>query len=35
VFLDDVSLKEVKNALNVKIRIVDGTGEDFIDKIVK
>ena len=35
VFLDDVPLSKVKKALKVKIRVVDGTGEDFIDKIVK
>ncbi len=34
-FLDDVTLSEVKKALKVKIRVVDGTGEDFINKVVK
>ncbi len=34
-FLDDVTLSEVKKALKVKIRVVDGTGEDFISKILK
>ena len=34
-FLDDTSLKEVKKALGIKIKITNGTGEDFIDKIIK
>jgi len=35
VFLDDTSLEDVKKALNIKIKITNGTGEDFIDKIIK
>lgn len=35
VFLDDTSLEDVKKALNIKIKITDGTGGDFIDKIIK
>ena len=35
VFLDDVTLKAVEKALNVKVKIVNGTGEDFINKIIK
>ena len=35
VFLDDVSLHRVKKTLNTKIRIMNGTGEDFINKIIK
>ena len=35
VFLDDTTLEEVKKALNVKVKITDGTGEDFIEKIIK
>lgn len=35
VFLDDTTLEEVKNKLNVDVRITDGTGEDFINKIMK
>lgn len=35
VFLDDTTLDEVKKALNIKIKVTDGTGEDFIDKILK
>lgn len=35
VFLDNTTLEEVKKALNIKIKITDGTGEDFINKIIK
>ena len=35
VFLDDVTLEEVKKALKVKIKVINGTGEDFINKIIK
>ncbi|MBR6253370.1 MAG: DUF512 domain-containing protein [Clostridia bacterium] len=35
IFLDDVTLKQVKDALKVKIKVINGTGEDFIDKIIK
>lgn len=35
VFLDDTLLEDVKKALNIKIKITDGTGGDFIDKIIK
>lgn len=35
VFLDDTSLDEVKRTLNINIKITDGTGEDFINKIIK
>ena len=35
VFLDDTTLEEVKNKLNADVRITDGTGEDFINKIMK
>lgn len=35
VFLDDTTLEDVKKALNVKIKVTDGTGEDFINKILK
>ena len=35
IFLDDTTLEDVKKALNIKIKITDGTGEDFIDKILK
>ncbi len=34
-FLDDVMLEDVKKALNVKIKITNGTGGDFIEKVVK
>lgn len=35
VFLDDTTLDTVKNALKTKIKITNGTGEDFIEKIIK
>ena len=35
VFLDDVSLFQVKKALGTKIIVANGTGEDFINKIIK
>ena len=35
VFLDDTTLEEVKKQLNIKVKVTDGTGEDFIDKILK
>lgn len=35
IFLDDTTLEDVKKALNIKVKITDGTGEDFIDKIIK
>ena len=35
VFLDNVKLKEVKSALKVKIKVVNGTGESFIEQIVE
>ena len=35
IFLDNITLKEVKNALKVKIRVVKGTGGDFIKQIIK
>ena len=34
-FLDDISVGEVEKALNIKIKVTDGTGEDFITKIIK
>lgn len=34
-FLDNTSLEDVKNSLHTKIKITNGTGEDFIDKIIK
>ena len=34
-FLDDTTIEDVEKALNTKIKVVDGTGEDFIDKIIK
>lgn len=35
IFLDDVTLKEVEKALKVKIKKINGTGEDFINKVIK
>ena len=35
VFLDDTTLDDVKKALAIKIKVTNGTGEDFIDKIIK
>ena len=35
VFLDNTTLKDVKKALNIKIKITNGSGEDFIDKIIQ
>ncbi len=35
IFLDDTSLKEVSQKLNIPIKITDGTGNDFIEKIIK
>ena len=34
-FLDDTTIEDVEKALNTKIRVNDGTGEDFINKIIK
>ena len=31
----EVTLDDVKKALNIKVKVVDGTGEDLIDKIIK
>lgn len=35
VFLDDTTLEDVKKSLNIKVKITDGTGKDFIEKIIK
>ena len=35
IFLDDVTLSAVKKALKVKIRKINGTGEGFINKIIR
>ena len=35
IFLDDTTLEDVKKALNINIKVTNGTGEDFIDKILK
>ena len=35
VFLDDTTLEDVKKSLNIKVKITDGTGNDFIEKIIK
>lgn len=35
IFLDDITIDDVKNELQIKIKITDGTGQDFIDKIIK
>ena len=34
-FLDDLTVKQVERALKTKIKVVDGTGADFIKKILK
>ena len=34
-FLDDISVGEVEKALKIRIKVTDGTGEDFITKIIK
>lgn len=34
IFLDDTTVEQVKEALNIKIRITNGTGEDLIAKII-
>lgn len=34
VFLDDTSLEQVGEALNIPVHLTDGTGEDFIHQIV-
>jgi len=34
IFLDNTTIEEVEKALNIKIKITDGTGEDFIKKII-
>ena len=33
-FLDDTTIDDVEKALKTKIKVVDGTGEDFINKII-
>ncbi len=35
VFLDDVTVEEVENALQVKIDIVKSSGQDFIEKVIE
>ena len=35
VFLDDMTLTELKNALQVKIDIVKSSGQDLLDAILK
>jgi len=33
-FLDDVSVEDVENKLNVKVVTTDGTGKDLLDKLI-
>ena len=35
IFLDDVWLDDIKKELNIEIRVTNGTGADFIEKVVK
>ena len=35
VFLDDVTVEEVENALQIKISIVESSGNDLVDKIIQ
>ena len=35
IFLDDTSLDEVREALDINVVVTNGTGEDFIEKIIK
>lgn len=35
VFLDDVTVEELEKALQVKIDIVESSGQDFVDKIIE
>ena len=35
IFLDDTSLEEVREALDINVVVTNGTGEDFIEKIIK
>ena len=34
VFLDDITLEEVKNALQVQVDIVKSSGQDFVDAVL-
>ena len=35
VFLDDVTVEEMENALQVKIDIVKSSGQDFVEKVIE
>ena len=35
VFLDDVTVEEVKESLQVEVDIVKSSGQDFIEAIIK
>ena len=33
VFLDDITVKELENALQIKVRIVESSGRDFVNAV--
>lgn len=35
VFLDDVTVKEVENALQIKVSIVESSGNDLVNKAIE
>lgn len=34
IFLDDISLKELSDSLQVPVNIIQSEGRDFVDKII-